>query len=200
MKLLLLKLFLIALIVTGFLYYVSRSFIQERAIRENGIPASAVVIGAEGTGVVVNDNPRAKISLQVTAADRPPFEATRYCVVSELGASNFDYGVVHQVRFDPDNPTKIVFTEDICSEGSNGIISLTAVILVSVMIFMWNGWPFIRRSAFPTDSAETPEELQPGSISRSPADRMEELNDLRSRGLITEDEYQEKRTGILEGL
>jgi len=200
MKLLLLKLFLIALIVTGFLYFVSRSYLQENAIRENGIPAAAVVTGAEGTGVVVNDNPRAKITLQVTAADRLPFEATRYCIVSELGASNFDFGVVHQVRIDPDDPTKIVFTEDICSEGSNGIISLTAVILVSVMVFMWNGWPFVRGSAFPTESGETTEEPQRGVPSRSPADRMEELNDLRTRGLITEDEYQEKRAGILEGL
>jgi hypothetical protein len=50
------------------------------------------------------------------------------------------------------------------------------------------------------ETVSIPEEPPTSGVQRSTTNRLMELNDLRARGLITEDEYSEQRSKIIDGL
>ena len=99
----------IAVAVTGFfLVRMFRGQAQARNLLQTGTPAPAVIVDIQDTGWRVNDQPQAKVTLQVTPPDRPPFQAviTQTFDVFDLGS--LAPGAQAQVRFDPNDPSKIV--------------------------------------------------------------------------------------------
>ena len=58
----------------------------------------------------------------------------------------------------------------------------------------------VAREALTESVTTSPESATAPPPGRSTAERLEELQALRQKGLITEDEYQAKRRAILEGL
>jgi hypothetical protein len=99
---------LIAIGVTGFMMYrMFKGRAQNNALLQNGIAAPAVIVSIEDTGWRINDQPQAKVTLQVTPTDRPPFQAVIKQVFDVFDVGSLTPGAQAQVRFDPNDPSKI---------------------------------------------------------------------------------------------
>lgn len=99
---------LLAIGFSGYLIYrMVKGQAQTRTLLQTGVAAPAVIVSVQDTGVMVNDQPRARVTLQVTPSDRPPFQAVITEVFSMFDLASLVPGGAAQVRFDPNNPAKI---------------------------------------------------------------------------------------------
>ena len=82
---------------------------KKKDILANGIQARATITNVQDTGMTVNDNPRVKLTLQVTPDGDMPFEATKKVTVSRIAIPRI--GDSMWVRYDPADPSAIEFDE-----------------------------------------------------------------------------------------
>ena len=81
---------------------------QNRAVLAHGESAPAVILKVWQTGTVMNEtNPQIGILLEVRPTNRPAFQAETKMFVSMLQVPQFQPGAVVQVKYDPQNPTKV---------------------------------------------------------------------------------------------
>jgi hypothetical protein len=98
----------IVLGVTGFfLYRMFGNMSKNRNLIKTGVSAPATIIGAEDTGVTMNDSPQVRLRLQVTPADRPPFQAVATTFVGRLQVGLIVPGASVMVKYDPADITKV---------------------------------------------------------------------------------------------
>jgi uncharacterized membrane protein YwaF len=75
-----------------------------------GRQGQAVVLGLEDTGLMVNDNPRVKLLLEVHIEGYPPYQVQKTVVVPLIRLAQVQVGSVVPVVADPtrpDNPNKL---------------------------------------------------------------------------------------------
>jgi len=111
---------LIAVAVSGFLIFnMFRNRARTQNLLQTGTPAPAVIVSIEDTGWRINDQPQAKVTLQVTPPDRPPFQAVIKQVFNVFDLGSLAPGAPAQVRFDPNDTSKIVIE----SLGGGGMVA-----------------------------------------------------------------------------
>ena len=99
---------LVVLGVTGFfLYRMFKGMSQNKNLVKTGIAAPAVILDVQDTGVTMNDSPQARLTLQVTPTDRPPFQAVTTAFVGRFQIGMLTPGATVQVRFDPNDISKV---------------------------------------------------------------------------------------------
>ncbi len=102
---------LITLIVLGvsgfFLYKVFKNMSGYSAVLKAGVSAPAVIIGASDTGTTMNDSPQVRLTLQVTPAGRPPFQAVVTTFVGRLQIGMIVPGASVTVKYDPNDISKV---------------------------------------------------------------------------------------------
>ena len=82
---------------------------MQNDLEARGIPAPAQILTAANMGVEVNgDNPLMAFQLQVQATDRPPFQASAQGVVGLSAVGKYQPGRTIYVKYDPNDPSKIV--------------------------------------------------------------------------------------------
>ena len=87
------------------------SFTREdtaREIRKAGLPAKGTVLKIWETGVRVNDSPVVGFRLKVHAEGMAPFEAETKALISILWIPRIQPGAVLPVRYDPNDPSRVV--------------------------------------------------------------------------------------------
>ena len=70
-----------------------------------GVQGVATVLGLEDTGMLINNNPRVTLRLQITLPNNPPYELTKTMVVPMIRMSQVQVGSNVQVMVDPSDPT-----------------------------------------------------------------------------------------------
>ncbi|MCE9645997.1 MAG: DUF3592 domain-containing protein [Chloroflexi bacterium] len=90
-----------------FLFRMFKNMNQNSGLVKTGVPASAVIIGIQDTGVTMNDSPQVRLTLQVTPADRPPFQAMATTFVGRLQIGMITPGASVTVRYDPNDISKV---------------------------------------------------------------------------------------------
>ncbi len=98
---------------------------KKKDILANGIQARATVTNVQDTGMTINDNPRVKLTLQVTPDGDMPFEATKKVTVSRIAIPRI--GDSMWVRYDPADPSAIEFDEAKAAEASSAASSAIAI-------------------------------------------------------------------------
>ncbi len=99
---------ILAVGISGFfIFRMIQGNAQRRNLLQTGVPAPATIMSIEDTGVRINDQPQAKVTLQVTPANRPPFQAVIKQVFSPFDLGSLTPGAPAQVRFDPNDITKV---------------------------------------------------------------------------------------------
>ncbi len=102
---------LISLVVLGatgfFLYRMFKGLSQNSGLVKTGIPAPAVILNVADTGVTMNNSMQARLTLQVTPADRPPFQAVATTFVNRFQVGMLVPGASVQVKYDPSDITKV---------------------------------------------------------------------------------------------
>lgn len=99
---------ILAVGISGFfIFRMMQGNAQRRNLLQTGVPAPAVIMSIEDTGLRVNDQPQAKVTLQVTPTNRPPFQAVIKQVFSPFDLGSLTPGAPAQVRFDSNDITKV---------------------------------------------------------------------------------------------
>jgi len=87
-----------------FLFYRSRRKKAEN-LMASGVQGVAAVLALEDTGMRVNDNPRVKVTMQISLPNNAPYEVTKTLVVPMIRMSQVQVGSTVQVVVDPSQPT-----------------------------------------------------------------------------------------------
>ncbi len=105
--------FTIAIFVgVGFLIYKAfgstfKSMAGNSAVLKTGVSAPATILSVEDTGVTMNYSPQARLTLQVTPADRAPFQAVATTFIGRMQVGMIIPGAAVTVRYDPNDTSKV---------------------------------------------------------------------------------------------
>ena len=93
---------------TGFfLYRMFKRMSQNSGLVKTGAPAPAVILDVQDTGVSMNNSLQARLTLQVTPAGRPPFQAVATTFVNRFQVGMLVPGASVNVKYDPNDITKV---------------------------------------------------------------------------------------------
>ena len=99
-------------VLTGGIWYiVARSNKKKKAaLMETGQQGEATILSLEDTGMLINNNPRVRIGMEVRIPGYPPYRIQKTMTVPMIRLSQVQVGNVVQVIADPtepQNPDKI---------------------------------------------------------------------------------------------
>ncbi len=100
----------VAVVITVLVRNLSGNSAADKAIKQNGQTAQAVILSIWDTGVTINNNPRIGIKLEVRPPNGAPFQAEVKQVISFLETSQYQPGQMLEVKYAPANPQKVVIT------------------------------------------------------------------------------------------
>lgn len=93
---------------TGFFVFrLFKGMSQNSGLVKTGVPAPAVILDVQDTGVSMNNSMQARLTLQVTPANRPPFQAVATTFVNRFQVGLLVPGASVQVKYDPSDITKV---------------------------------------------------------------------------------------------
>lgn len=93
---------------TGFfLYRLFKGMSQNSGVLKAGVSAPAVILDVQDTGVEMNNSLQARLTLQVTPAGRPPFQAVTTTFVNRFQVGMLVPGASVNVKYDPNDITKV---------------------------------------------------------------------------------------------
>ena len=180
--------------VVGFVFYrIYQGRAQANALLQNGVPAPATIISIQDTGWRINDQPQALVTLQVTPADRPPFQAQVKDTFSPFDLGSLAPGAPAQVRFNPNDTTKVAIE----SLGAGMTASINNMIASNAMAqnMMAGAMPVVPGQF--TANVVAPPPIAPGVPAMTTADG-QPLNPQLQAAMVTQDQYynQLRSTGI----
>lgn len=80
---------------------------QNSSLLKAGVSAPALIVQVEDTGVTMNQSPQARLTLQVTPAGQPPFQAAATTFVGRFQVGLLVPGATVQVRYNPNDTSKV---------------------------------------------------------------------------------------------
>jgi hypothetical protein len=154
---------------------------------EHGSRGVGVVLSVQDTGMSVNDNPRIRMTFRIEPLDgSPPFEAGKTKVVSRVQIPRS--GDRYPVWYDPADPEKWAYAT---VDNEQGRQSLRQMFGAAAETFTGVGDPMAAAAA-----AQAP--APPAQA--DPAERLQKLGELRTAGILTDAEFEEKKAQILAQL
>ncbi len=85
----------------------NRQFAASQAVLLNGVPATAKVLQLNDTGTTVNDNPMARLLLEVQMQNQAPYQAQVQMLIPRLKLGQIQPGMTVMVKVDPADPSKV---------------------------------------------------------------------------------------------
>jgi hypothetical protein len=83
-----------------------------KALQERGVAAEAVILRIWDTGITVNDDPVIGMEVEVRPAEGDPWRATLpKSLISRLDIPRFQPGQTVQIRFDPQDRSRVGLDE-----------------------------------------------------------------------------------------
>lgn len=155
---------------------------------EHGERCRGVVVSVDDTGWTVNDNPRIKMTIRAEPENEAPFTIEKTSVVSRVDIPRTgDHCVVFYDAADPQNKNGITFDPvPGFSSGRQDQAQRLATDLASVVAGA--GGSAAAGSGATTTKASDDED---------PLKKIEKLGELRDRGLITPEEFEEQKDRLL---
>jgi hypothetical protein len=162
---------------------------QERDLLQNGARAIGTVLSVKDTGLLINDNPRLKLTFRIEPLDgSPPFQA-------EKTKTTYRYAVPragdrYPVWYDRDDPRVWAYAtidDEMGIAQIRRLFGSGADTLTGIM------------SALPATPVAQPAQVsQPAQP--DPIEQIRQLDELRAAGVLTDDEFQRKKTELLAQL
>lgn len=149
-------------------------------IRENGIPAQAQILRTWDTGVRFNNdmNVQVGMELRVQPPSGSPYQTKARAVINVVNMPQFQPGVTVPIKIHPTDPQKVML--DIYADRKSEQAPPAAI-----------------PGATPVQ-VKSAEQLGTDDDDKTLAQKLEELEQARSAGLITEDEYERERKSVLD--
>jgi hypothetical protein len=98
------------LITIGILFFSGRQKKKVEDLLATGTQGTAMILGLEDTGMLINDNPRVKISLEVTISGYMPYRVQKTLTIPQINLAQVQPGQQIGVIADPtqqDDPDKV---------------------------------------------------------------------------------------------
>src|SRR5215213_4489464 len=157
---------------------------QAAELFESGAKGAGTVMSVQDTGMTVNDNPRVKMIFRVEPLDgSAPFEAEKKTVVSRVQIPRA--GERYPVWYDAADPTTWAYATVDNDEGREQLR----------MLFGSAADTFAGVGGAPTAAA--PAAAAPAN---DPIEQIKKLDELRTAGLLTDSEFEEKKAQLLAAL
>jgi hypothetical protein len=157
---------------------------QAMNLVEHGSRAVGVVLSVQDTGMSVNDNPRIRMTFRVEPLDgSAPFEAEKTKIVSRVQIPRS--GDRYPVWYDPTDPEKWAYAT---VDNDEGRASLRQMFGAAAETFTGVGDPM---AAMAAAQAQAP------PAQADPAERLQKLAELRTAGILTDAEFDQKKAEIL---
>ncbi len=86
-------------------------YLQDKGLSKKGISAPAEILSMEDTGNRVNNNPELKMRIKVSPENLPPYETEVVQAISTAYVSSFRAGAQVTVKYDPDDPARVIVVE-----------------------------------------------------------------------------------------
>ena len=153
---------------------------KAKNLMENGARAVGTVLMVQDTGMTMNDNPRVKMRFRIEPLEGgAAFEGEKTSTVSRVMIPR--QGDRYPVWFDREDPSSWAYATVSDDQGRQQLRAMFGAV-AETFTGVGNGAP--AAAAAPAD----------------PAERMAKLEQLRSAGLITEEEYAAKRAQLVAEL
>ena len=152
-----------------------------QALFETGSKGIGEVLAVQDTGMTVNDNPRVRMSFRIEPIDGTgPFQAEKTTMVSRVQVPRV--GDRFPVWYDPADTSTWAYATVDNEEGRAQIRQLFGSAAETITGFA------------PPAARPAPGAAAPGG---DPVERIKKLDELRSAGLLTDDEYAAKKAELL---
>jgi hypothetical protein len=146
-----------------------------------GSKGAGTVIEVRDTGMTVNENPRVKMTFRVEPLDgSPAFDATKTATVSRVQIPR--QGDRYPVWYDPQDPDKWAYATVADDQGRETMRQLFGEVAET----------FVGMGA-PAAPAPTAGQAQ----TQDTVEQLKQLADLRSQGLLTDDEFEAQKAKLL---
>ncbi len=144
-----------------------------------GSKGAGTVVQVQDTGMTVNDNPRIKMTFRVEPLDgSPAFDTTKTTTVSRVQIPR--QGDRYPVWYDPQDTSKWAYATIADDTGRETMRQLFGDLADT---FVGMGAP----------EAPTP----PPAQAQDTVEQLKQLADLRSQGLLTDDEFEAQKSKLL---
>jgi hypothetical protein len=170
------------LLPLAFIPFAKRKMVRAAQLVEQGSEAIGTVLEVRDTGVTINDNPRVKLRMRIEPRDgSAPFEAEKAITVSRVAIPRA--GDRFPVWFDAADRSRWAFGTDVQANASPKVRALFAAAA--------QGKPLAPQPPAPP-AAPAPQE--------DPIARIAQLNELRMKGALTDEEFQAAKDRLLQAL
>lgn len=95
-------------ITIGGIFLIRKFTGPNRQVLKEGLIGEATILQTQQTGVMVNNQPQAKLKLEVRVPGWEPYETEIRMVIPIVNVPQFQPGAVFPVRVDPNNRNKVV--------------------------------------------------------------------------------------------
>ena len=149
---------------------------QAAELFETGSKGAGTVLGVRDTGTTINDNPRIKMSFRIEPLDgSPAFDVEKTKTVSRVEIPR--QGDRYPVWYDPQDPSKWMYATVSDDEGRSTMKQLFGDVADS---FVGMGAP-----------------AAPAPQGNDTVEQIKQLGELRSQGLLTEEEFAAQKAKLL---
>jgi hypothetical protein len=140
----------------------------EQRVLAEGLKGTAQILGMTQTGAYVNNQPQVELHLRVEAPGLAPYELRKRFIVPLIALGNLSGGQL-RVAIDREDHENVVID-----------------------------WSQVPAAAIPTRiDMPAPPQPAPAAPRTDPAQRLEDLRELKEKGLVSEAEYESKRIQII---
>jgi hypothetical protein len=166
---------------------------KAEALFANGSKGVGVLLSVQDTGVTMNDNPRVKMVFRVEPIDGSgAFEAQKTATVSRVQIPR--PGDRYPVWYDPTDHDSFAYATVATDEGRDQIRALFGAAADTITGV---GDPSGGASAGAAVATAPPPASAPAS---DPIEQIKKLGELRSAGILTDAEFEEKKAQLLAQL
>ncbi|MBU0494827.1 MAG: SHOCT domain-containing protein [Chloroflexi bacterium] len=202
---------LVVIVILGWVFgSVIRPMLQAQALLQSGEPAGATILKLWDTGTTLNNDPQVGMLLEVRPPGRSPFQAEVKTFVSRLQTAMIQPGMAVQVRYDPNDTSRVAIeslsrsaselpTNAITVDGQtyatvddmpSHVRQAYEQVLADLADADRDGIPDLLKGPVPVMAPQSPEALQRKQ-------RLKELKGLLDAGLITEQDYEARKSQFL---
>src|SRR3954454_4131225 len=150
----------------------------------NGARGVGTIIDVRDTGMTINDNPRVKMTFQIEPVDgSPAFTAEKTKTVSRVRIPQM--GCRYPIFYDREDPSTFAFVEVDDPQGYATVVQLFGD------AFGADGTGVGRPMAAAAPAPAAP------PATEDPIEKIRKLEELKSQGILTEEEFAAKKTELL---
>jgi hypothetical protein len=218
----------VAIFLLGMYVWMGQRADRQSALRRRGTPGTATILEMNQTGIYVNELPQVKLRLRVEPQGKGAYEVTKSMIIPHIALGALGIGKTLKVFVDPNDSKNLFFDFSATgpmtiSQDSGAPVTIDDPAAQQAVLKALNDqgidpsrgsvdlrqMPAARAAVLEAlrkhgiDAAHSTAAADPTTpiqVTGTTTDRLAKLKELRSASLITEQEFEQHKQRILEGI